>query len=173
MKRIVLICLFFVSLALFWACDKKENSSGLGRITVRLHDMPENFDSVIVQVTGVRVHVDDYGWLDLNTEEGLYDLLELQNGVDTTIVPYQAIPAGMISQIRLILGSQNHVYLAGTAYPLELSSQDESGLKLNVHQYLSEDQDVALILDFDVSQSILQNGNGSYRLKPVINAQFQ
>ena len=51
-------------------------------------------------------------------------------------------------------------------------SQDESGLKLNVHQDLAAGQFYTLVIDFDASLSVVDEGNGSYRLKPVLTAQF-
>ena len=83
------------------------------------------------------------------------------------------VPTGTLSQIRLILGDQNTVTVNSVVYPLSLSSQDESGLKLNVHQELSDDVTYTLVLDFDASQSVINNGNGTYKLKPVITAAFE
>ena len=73
----------------------------------------------------------------------------------------------------MILGSQNTVMVDSVIHPLELSSQDESGLKLNVNQTLVPGGVYNLVIDFDASQSIVLEGNGSYRLKPVLTAAFE
>lgn len=174
MKGITHKVLFaFLSITtMVFGCKRDEMEPGSARISVRLHDMPVDFDSVKVEITGVRIHSDENGWQDLNAQAGVYDLLELQNGVDTLLVPFQEIPVGHISQVRFILGSNNHVYIGGAEFPLLMSSQDESGLKINVHQELEADVNYTLVADFDAGQSILQQGEGSYRLKPVISAQF-
>src|SRR5690606_28746613 len=109
----------------------------------------------------------------LNTQSGMYNLLDFQNGLDTLIAPPQQIPSGQISQIRLILGANNYVVVAGVVHPLELSSQDESGLKLNLHSMIDANVEYLIMVDFDASQSIVVQGNGSYRLKPVLTATIQ
>jgi hypothetical protein len=166
-----LICLIPAS-GFFYACLDRADDGYL-TLEVRLTDAPGPYDSVIVKVVGVQVHTDAGGWQSLPTDTGFYDLLSLQNGVDTMITAPQVIPSGRISQVRLILADSNCVYLAGVRYPLSLSSQDESGLKCNVDTVLPPNSVCRLLLDFDADRSVLQQGNGSYRLKPVVSAFFQ
>jgi hypothetical protein len=56
----------------------------------------------------------------------------------------------------------------GVTYALNTPSAEESGLKLQVHQDLEAGVAYSVLLDFDANQSIVENGNGSYSLKPVI-----
>ena len=100
-------------------------------------------------------------------------LLLLQNGVDTLLVPQQQIPEGKLSQIRFILGDNNRVVVSGTSHPLKLSSQDESGLKLNIHQDLVDNSNYTISVDFIASESVLENNDGSYRLRPVLSASIR
>jgi Domain of unknown function (DUF4382) len=137
-----------------------------------MHDQAIDYDSVNVHITGVQFHHNEEGWISLPTTAGFYNLLDFQNGVDTLIVPINEISSGHITQFRMILGEGNYVVVGGISHPLELSSQDESGLKLNLHTDLQEDQTYTLVVDFDASQSVLLNGNGTYRLKPVLSASF-
>jgi len=153
---------------LFFSCTKEERETAT--LSVRLHDAPANIDSVLVEILQVRVHINDTGWLTLATDSGIYDLLLLQNGVDTVIVPPQQIGTGKVSQIRFILGDENRVVVDSVSFPLALSSQDESGLKLNLHADIVAGQQYTIIADFDTEQSIIQQGNGTYRLKPVLRA---
>ncbi|MFN8776610.1 MAG: DUF4382 domain-containing protein [Flavobacteriales bacterium] len=106
----------------------------------------------------------------MDTEAGMYNLLDFQNGLVTLIVPPQQIPIGHISQFRLILGDDNYVVVGGVPFDLALSSQDESGLKLNLHEEINADEDYTIVVDFDASQSVLLQGNGTYRLKPALTA---
>jgi len=76
--------------------------------------------------------------------------------------------AGTISQIRLILGTENSVMVDGVVYHLSTPSADQSGLKLQIHQTFVAGVSYNILLDFDVSQSIVLTGNGEYKLKPVI-----
>ncbi len=157
--------------ALLVACNRDKDGSA--RLRVVLHDMPVDFDSVKIEILEVRIHSNANGWTNLQTQGGIYDLLTLQNGVDTLLVHPQDVPSGLISQVRFILGSHNHVYIGANEFPLSLSSQDESGLKLNVHQELTENQLYTLSVDFDAHESIHQTGSETYKLKPVLSASFQ
>ncbi len=161
-----------VVLGMFFGC-RTEDAMNPARISIVMHDMPVDYDSVFVEIVGVELHSESTGWISLNTQTGIYDLLELQNGVSASLVLPQDFPAGQISQVRFILGSNNSLFIGPVEFPLELSSQDESGLKLNVHQYLAPGTLYTLIADFDASESIHVNGNGTYKLKPVIRASFQ
>ena len=168
----IITALFFSSL-LFSSCGKDESRNGTATLSVRLHDSPAAIDSVLVEILEVRVHTNSTGWLTLATVSGIYDLLLLQNGIDTLLVPPQQIGAGTISQIRFILGDDNRVVADSVSYSLALSSQDESGLKLNLHADILAGQQYTIIVDFDAEQSVIQQGNGTYRLKPVLRAAIQ
>jgi len=76
--------------------------------------------------------------------------------------------AGTVSQIRLILGTNNSVKVAGVVYSLTTPSAMQSGLKLAVNRTLEAGVEYSILLDFDASQSIVLTGNNEYQLKPVI-----
>ncbi len=73
-----------------------------------------------------------------------------------------------VEQIRLILGTNNTVVVNNVTYPLSTPSADQSGFKLQVHQTLQAGIQYSVLLDFDANKSIILDGNGTYRLKPVI-----
>ncbi|MDP4263584.1 MAG: DUF4382 domain-containing protein [Bacteroidota bacterium] len=54
-----------------------------------------------------------------------------------------------------------------TTYPLTIPSGSESGLKIKLAKPLHATLD-SLVIDFDAALSILQTGNGDYKLKPVL-----
>jgi len=170
MKNILLPLLLIFSAFTISQC--KKDSSGVSSVTVRLKDATASYDHVYVEVVGVDIHSDKTGWIHVPVQDSIYDLLTLQ-GNASTVLGTQQFPAGMISQVRLILGLKDTIVVAGTSYPLTLSSEDESGLKLNVHEEAAASVNYILLLDFDASQSIVENGNGAYKLKPVISALFQ
>jgi hypothetical protein len=161
-----LVLLLTVSLA---ACRK--DKAGTALVAVQLTDAPAAYEEVNVEVTGVELHSDASGWVSVDVADSIYDLLLLQDSANA-VLDTLSMPAARVSQVRLILGAQNTVKVAGQLYPLQLSSQDESGLKLNVHQDLASGQFYTLVIDFDASLSVVDEGNGSYRLKPVLTAQF-
>ncbi len=107
-----------------------------------------------------------------------------------------ALPAGTYQQIRLLLvpndGSGgpvpmnnacagqgfNCVFLHGVSTPVELqlSSQANTGLKIPPGQIVggpitvAAGKDVDLNIDFNACASIIEQGNGPFRLKPVLTA---
>jgi hypothetical protein len=154
-----------------------------GTLGVSMTDAPAcGFDEVNVTVSKVRVHqsssVDDNaaGWTDitLNPPRKI-NLLDLNNGALTSLGE-TPLEAGHYTQLRLVLDRNtgqslaNSVVLENTTTEIALvtPSAVQSGIKL-IHQFtVGSGQRVDLLLDFDACKSIVQTGNGTYKLKPVI-----
>ncbi len=170
---------FAVALLLLLMSCRNDNTvnpgggSGNGAIIVRLTDFPAAYDSVVIAVDSVRVHVDQgdsvSGWYTISRSPAMYDLLRFVGGKDTVIAE-GAIPAGYYSQLRLYIGTGSHVVVDGMAIPLVIPSGTESGLKINIQATITEGVEYVVVLDFNASQSIVVTGNGRYMLKPVIKA---
>jgi len=171
MKKNVLsaFALICVLALLVTACSKENNDSTT--VKVRLTDNPLLADEVNVDIQQVRVKYRDdsdttKGWIDLATNARVYNLLGLQNGVDT-LLAVGTIPTNTVKEIRFVLGSNNSIKVAGVTYPLTIPSGSESGLKLKVNKTMSGPID-SLVVDFDAALSIHVLGNGIYQLKPVL-----
>jgi len=176
--------IFFASGAIFLltslvlsSCKKNESSEkGQARLQVSLTDDPGNYDEVLIDVQDIQINVTgngDGGWQSLEgVNTGTYDLLKLVNDEDT-ILADATIPSGRIHQLRLILGSENYVKVNGTTIKLNTPSAQQSGLKLNIQQDVASGILYKILLDFDVTKSIVATGNGSYNLKPVIRTVFE
>ncbi len=161
------------------------------------------FSHVYVTVTDVKIHQsstagpNDPGWVDLTPgiSPQTIDLLgnpnnqcflaQLSNGA-------VSLSAGSYQQIRIMLASTGSpsqcntltgnagpncvVPNGGSAQPLLLSSQDQTGLKIPSGQIaggtftVAAGQAVDLDVHFDACASIVAQGNGQYRLKPVLLA---
>lgn len=175
----------FVSLGLT-ACSEDDSSGtdgqGTANLTVRMTDAPGDYEEVNIDVQDVQVQVDSEteaevegetdaeadGWVSLSgVQTGVYDLLKLTGGI-TQILADSEVPAGYMSQIRLVLGSNNTIKVDGETKPLNTPSAQQSGLKLQVNEDLEDGENYAFLLDFDVEKSIVAQGNGGYSLKPVI-----
>ena len=162
--------LFLSAVVLFSACDSDENAAR--RIEVRMTDAPGDYDAVNIDLVRVEAHADgddeQSGWVTLNTNAGIYNLLDFTNGIDTLIVD-DVLPKGKISQIRLILGDNNTVVIDSVSHDLTVPSGSESGLKLNIHEDFLEGITYKVLLDFDAARSVVKAGaSGKYNLKPVI-----
>ena len=56
----------------------------------------------------------------------------------------------------------------GATQDLDVPSGAQSGLKINVGQDVQKNATLELKLDFDANASLVQEGNGSWKLKPVL-----
>lgn len=146
-------------------CDK--DSTPTTSVKVRMTDAPGNFEKVNVDLKGVEFQIDNQTLVNLDVKAGVYNLLDLMNGIDTLIAS-DDVPSGTLSQVRLILGPDNSVVVDGVEYPLSTPSAEQSGLKLNMNSILVPGGSYNLLLDFDAHQSVVLTGNGTYQLKPVL-----
>jgi hypothetical protein len=160
-------------MGLVYACNKDDlnnKSNRTSTVNFYLTDAPCDYDNVFIDVQALELHTDSNGWEAITPfNSGIYDLLELSNGLDTFLAS-EEIAGDSISQIRLILGSQNSVVVDSMSYDLKVPSGSQSGLKLNLHMALEADKSYTVWLDFDACKSIVKTGNGKYILKPVIRA---
>jgi Domain of unknown function (DUF4382) len=139
----------------------------------------------------------DSGWTDLtpglSSQPKQIDLLGQANNQCflATLGDTQQLQAGTYQQIRIILAensatvnnnacgsSTNCVVLSNdnSVHPLLLSSEAKTGLKIPSGQIASGNFTIAagqtkdLDIDFNTCASIVQEGNGQFRLKPVLHA---
>lgn len=172
MKNVLKIILFMVVAATtLYSCSSDENTGETANISVKMVDAPGDYLNVFVNVQAIEVIVDGSS-IEFNVDQpGQYDLLELTAGNFASLLD-ENIPAGRLSQIRLILGEDgNEVLLDGETSPVVLTtpSAQQSGLKLNVNYDLQPGVDYDFILDFNVDESVVKLGaNQGYILKPVI-----
>jgi len=159
-------------LALLAGCSD-DNPAGPGRGTLRVQmtDAPAEIQAVNLVVTEVSARTENSdtttGWQILNASAHTYNLLSLQNGVFATIGE-ASVPAGTYTQLRLKLGAGSTITVDGVTYPLTVPSGMQSGLKLIGSFHVDAGGTTDILLDFDASRSIVQNGVGIYHLKPVI-----
>lgn len=150
----------------FTGCSDVNSDEDQADVQFRLTDMPGEYQQVNIDVIAVEVKMNDT-LIELSTNQGVYNLLELVNGKDTLLVDDQ-IPSGFISQVRLILGGDNTLMVDSVVYDLSTPSAQQSGLKFQVHEELIAGESYSYMIDFVVEKSIVETGNGKYILKPVI-----
>lgn len=160
-----------LSTTLFNACTKDTTTtttaSGNGSMAVRMKDTPGDFQQVNVEIQQVSVHMSGGNWIDLPTHAGIYNLLILQNGIDTSLVNTFPLPAGKITQMRLLLGTHNTVMVDSVVYPLTVPSGTETGIKLIGNETVNPNQLLIVKLDFDANASVVASGT-TYQLKPTV-----
>ena len=171
-------------------CGSDGGGTQPGTLGVSMTDAPAcGFDAVNVTVSKVRVHQSDNasenaaGWTDITLNPARkINLLNLNDPTQPNLalesLGETPLAAGHYTQLRLVLvpnsgGSPfaNSVVLSAqpnNEIALETPSGIQSGIKL-IHQFtVGSGQRVDLLLDFDACKSIVQTGNGTYKLKPVI-----
>jgi len=174
-----LLLLTFIFL-LQTGCSKEENNDqgGTAEFNVSLKSSSSSrsdYEAVNIDIQKVSIHTstnadENSGWFDLETNTGVYDLLDYEAGNDTIIALDTLLEVQTVSQIRLILGNNNTVVEAGDSYDLDTPSAQTSGLKMQVHAPLQPNLKYKIVLSFDPDKSIVKTGNGKYKLTPVINA---
>lgn len=106
----------------------------------------------------------------------LGDNLELQAGTYQQIRIILADNSASIANNQCSNGAANCVVTGSGTYTLNLSSEDKTGIKIPSGQIahgaftIAAGQTKDLDIDFNTCESIVQEGNGQYRLKPVLHA---
>lgn len=157
--------------------DSANISEGMAKVNVFLVDAPADYDAVWVEVLAVEIlpkgenENNGSAWINLANEasdDNMINLLELTGGNSAHLGEIE-VPAGEISQIRLILGDNNYLVQGERQIDLKTPSAQQSGLKLKVDKPLQAGIAYDIVIDFDAGRSIVRAGNsGLYILKPVL-----
>ena len=172
-----------MSVFIFSGCNKdddKENENpqtGTADFNVSLKSTTakSTYEAVNIDIQSISIHTssdssETSGWFELETNGGIYDLLDYTAGNDTLVAFDSVLQVQTISQIRLVLGDNNTIVDDGETYDLETPSAQTSGIKIQVHAELQADMSYKILLNFDADNSIVETGNGKYKLNPVIEA---
>ena len=175
--------------------DSADAGAGTGTLSISMTDsVTDDLSEVWVTIEEVSVHEsvdeenagenqdngenegdDTASWETLEGEgiPGTYNLLELVNGVFQQLGEV-TLEAGHYTQIRLILGGEegdNYVVTKDDPpqeLELQISSQDETGIKLTKGFDIESGVVTELILDWDADKSITEIANGEYKMQPTI-----
>ena len=163
MKKIIFASV--ITMSLFFAACKKENQNST--LHLYMTDAPLSVEEVNIDLKGVEVNFnrDSTHWVTMQATPGIYNILNLQNGIDT-LIAQGTYPTGVVKEIRLIVGDSNTIKADGQVYPLTIPSGEESGLKIKVDKNLKATVET-VVIDFDAALSIQLETDG-YKLRPVI-----
>ncbi len=205
MKRIMFAASVLIGSITIGACGGSDTApKGTGTLVVQLTDAPFPTDSVksvdifVVRVDGRVEDVDDAsadthvatetesegdGWKTLATPNASINLLELQNGVVSTVGEAK-IDAASYRGFRLVIDPskssvtlKNGQVLTNTSSPsVMFPSASRSGIKIALASpvVVGEDGKTTMVVDFDVAGSFVMRGNSLAQngllFKPVIRA---
>ena len=187
MKNIIrfgMLTIVLVSI-IFYSCQKdiSGNTSDVNKphgVTIYLtdHQTPV-FDSVFIDLQGLEVKLEDdtlpkSGWVNLNINPGVYNILRFRNGLDTLFAT-GTLPNARVKKVKLILGTQNSVMKNGQSFPLRIKDEDREVIaNLDDSNFeITTSGQVLFWIDFDAGNSIQVDNSGSgnnngYRLKSHI-----
>ncbi len=166
------------------ACGGGGSSGPTSSMSVSLADAPmstNGVQSVFITVTGVEVQPTNGSALTFNLAQPLtVDLLTLQQGSIAPLVNSAKVPAGSYDWIRLVLDtsagkdyvlacSSGTTCASPTQIPLTIPSGAETGLKIVRGFTMPVNGAIHLVVDFNVSRSVVPVPNStSWLLKPVL-----
>lgn len=186
-KSRLLSLLVLISAFIFQSCtdERNDDPEQTARVQVKLVDLPGDYLEVNVNIVDVLYKISDEdeetGWTNFDSfEQGEpVDLTDLTGGV-SLILADEVLPAGFLSQIRLVLDDNGNTIVVegetegvGTEYPLETPSAQQSGLKIQINEELQGGFSYNIVLDWDVQKSVVETGSDKYQLKPVIRAELE
>lgn len=174
-----------------------ETPNGVQEVSLMLTDAPAVYDQVLIDIKSVKILVDtskdtrkkdstDWErvgqdrdrrcasgdssliWEDLGIKAGVYDILKLRNGLDTTLAS-KTVVNGVIRLIKIEFGTKNSVMKDSVIYPLQIPTWAPNYviIKLYGHEfeeYLARKK--RLWLDFNIANSIVQERNNQFYLRP-------
>jgi hypothetical protein len=166
---------------------------GKAKVAVYLTDGPYNFQKVLIDIQQIAIKLDtcqrnddddrdqpgcddDHDkrnsdceiWDTLNIKPGVYDLVQLRNGIDTLLAS-DFVLNGKIKRIQFTLGSNNSVLVDSISFPLQLRNNQRFVFVNLKHEHIDviASNNFQLFLDFNLARSI-KFINGQYWLKPAI-----
>lgn len=169
LKFAALTTMVLLAALIIASCAKKsDKSTEKATVVLMLTDAPALYDAVNIDIQEVLLQSDSGDWISVPlVNPGVYNLRDFSNGLDTLLGTVE-MPAGTLSQLRLVLGGNSTIVVDGISHPLVIPSGSTSGLKFNVHASLDAGFTYKFWIDFDAARSIVVTGNGKYLLKPVI-----
>ena len=186
MKHIFVLLFSLIIPLLFLGCEKGMDNSDTGILSIKLTDSPFPItlvEKAMVTINKIEIRRDQpesegKPFLVLSEEEFNYNLLELQNGITADLVEVE-VPVGDYNLIRLYVTHADIELKDKTVYNLKIPSGEQTGIKIFIKPSVTVVGGLTteLVLDFDVSQSFVVQGNPytpagikGFIFKPVIRA---
>lgn len=167
MKKKLIRWVFVSGIVLFVAaCTKDTNTPGMATFSVYLTDAPDSlFSSVNINFLGVELKESNGDSETLSAQTQIYNVLNLTNG-NNLLIGTGPVPVGdSIVAVRLLFGTNNSVTVGSNIFPLQLASGANQLAPVGVK--LAANENISVLLDIDVPQSIIQSGT-QFTLTPSL-----
>lgn len=154
-------------------------------LSLKLTDAPfplDLVDQVNVNLTKIDIRTGPENnavqYITLFEQDLVVDMLTLTNG-NTLDLSTTELPVGSYPSMRMFVNDGFVLMKDGQVFDLKVPSGSQSGIKINFREslVLDENETKEVLLDFDVSKSLVARGNinspngiRGFNFKPVINA---
>ncbi len=91
-------------------------------------------------------------------------------GSQRLLLGRKEVPAGVVSQVRLILGDTHYFIKDGDRLPLQLANNFEDFLTMELQSNAAANFALDIYIDFDVASSVKPGASGTFVLEPVLRA---
>jgi len=183
----IIAVLSILAAAIVAACggDSVMSPSGSGRLSLMIKDSPySDAKALLVTFSEVTAHRDGEGGFsklpfgDTTATSRTCDLKKLVDRQD--LLGVGTLPAGHYTQVRVVVSSATLYFdnpsegppcaatiaaPAGRSAALEIPSGE---VKLNRQFDVGESGATSMLIDFDGQRSVIETGNGRFRMTPVI-----
>lgn len=177
MRSLVIVALC-ATIALVCAGCGGGGGTSSSRLQLFVTDAPVDAEAINVVISSIEVHSDSGGWVTVKqyTPPLTINLMDFQakfefDGDPSTLPSFLLMDAplavGHYTMVRLHVDSVE-VVVAGQPYSVDISNVAQTGIKLNHEFDVAPGGAVALLLDFNGKKSVIETGNGVYKLQPVI-----
>jgi len=172
----------------------QEDGVGAGKGTLKIYltdaleknDVHADYENIFISISRIEAHFVETDEEQLDAEDtseskkGNWQVIAWWNegeGFEVNLLELEGksiflasalLPSGKYTQLRVFLEDQAIIVVDGEEHELVIPSVGQTGIKLNHPFEITSDQITELTLDFDVDKSIIETGNGDYKLKPVI-----
>ncbi|MDR7128499.1 hypothetical protein J2X69_000831 [Algoriphagus sp. 4150] len=162
MKKLYFYFIPIVSVLFFASCEDPD-SSPKALLNVILVDAPAKWDSVFVEIEGVDIDILVGGreaqirtfFLEYKSGNKRIKVSELVGG-NQLLIGRSELPAGQITNAKIILGENHSMFLKDKRFELKLSDPSENEISLPTSITMEQGISYDLILDLDLEKSIIQ-----------------
>ncbi len=153
-------------------CGGGGAGAGNGSVSVALADAPDP-SATAVNVTIDRVEANVNGsWTPITSNSPAFSGNLLNLATTDKLLGTTSLPTGHYTQVRLFISSASVTDSTGT-HAVTIPSGSQTGLKVLVDFDINGNNVTTVLLDFDVSHSLIQTGAGAYTLKPLVRGVVQ
>lgn len=187
MKKMKFFSAALVSIALvLGACSKEDVKSNNNAqdnepqsFKVRMTDNPGDYKALDVQITSVQAFNAQSGWVVLDSSVQSYNVLDYTNGSDVEIAYQEEADSGNYTLLKIVFEPEatltlnenfDSIAFGGIANAvINVDWRGSNEVLIEINENVNSEQGANVLVDFDVANSIENNGDGSVDFTPVIN----